>query len=300
MSTGSRRRSDDIFKYVVLNADWTPSYDIRVDTQSKEKNITIVYKAAIAQNTGESWDGVPLTLETATPTFGVSAPKLWPWNLTISTPMPTVAISHPSAQQPVIIMQPRERSRSRSSRAMQHQMSPYRIKAASRLRSASRYINVPSDARKHNVAIAKLELMHLYCGIPSEADARAKIKNESEYTFIPGSASVYLDGSFVATTSIPSVSPQEVFDCPLGLDPSIRVAYHPREKKAAQSGFYTKTRNESFTQRITLFNTNPAPLQPQNHRRLPVRRTSASRLSAQPALTLTQPNNSSFLFHPQE
>ena len=51
----------------------------------------LVYEAAILQNTGEvcllvlrqfrrqSWENVSLTLETATPTFGLAIPELTPW-----------------------------------------------------------------------------------------------------------------------------------------------------------------------------------------------------------------------------
>jgi hypothetical protein len=43
--------------------------------------------------------------------------------------------------------------------------------------------------------------------------------------------------------------------CSYSLDPSIRVTYHPRERKALRSGFLSKTTIEAFTQRITLLNT---------------------------------------------
>lgn len=37
----------------VTNATWEPKYDIRVDTQTKEKSVTLIYKGSITQNSGE-------------------------------------------------------------------------------------------------------------------------------------------------------------------------------------------------------------------------------------------------------
>jgi uncharacterized protein (TIGR02231 family) len=85
--------------------------------------------------------------------------------------------------------------------------------------------------------------------------SQAKIKNASEYTFLRGTGSVYVDGSFISRTEVPPVSPEESFDCPLGLDPSIRVLYPPLAKKYAQSGFYSKTGHHIFSQHITIHNT---------------------------------------------
>jgi hypothetical protein len=46
--------------------------------------------------------------------------------------------------------------------------------------------------------------------------SQARITNASEYTLLTGSASVYVDGSFISRSVVPAVSPQESFDCPLG------------------------------------------------------------------------------------
>jgi hypothetical protein len=38
------------------------------------------------------------------------------------------------------------------------------------------------------------------------------------------------------------------------IDPTIRITYHPRIKKATQSGFYNRSFVQSYTQRITVHN----------------------------------------------
>ncbi|KAF8199017.1 hypothetical protein BJ912DRAFT_1020342 [Pholiota molesta] len=276
-------------QYVVTNADWSASYDIRADTAKQGKNITISYKAVITQNTGESWEGVPLTLETTNPTFGLNSPELPPWNVDVFSPGPTIQphMAHIPAMPQVITMdrwsrRSRSRSRSRSPRRISRRhrsrsrsWSPEatRRQAMSRMLVASSnkggvaatfeipgYISVPSDALKHNVTIATLEfeaplLWYTIPKVDAKIYMKAKIKNESEYMFIPGPANVYVDKSFIATTTMSAVSPEETFDCSLGLDRSIRVTYHPLEKKATQTGFVKKSSSTTYTHRITLANT---------------------------------------------
>jgi len=98
-------------------------------------------------------------------------------------------------------------------------------------------ITIPSDGASHNVTITELELdaemswisvpkkspkahltvgssvLYIFLGL---IGMQAKIKNESEYTFLSGIASVYVDGGFISRSDVPAVSPQESFDCPLG------------------------------------------------------------------------------------
>ncbi len=52
---------------------------------------------------------------------------------------------------------------------------------------------------------------------------KAKVKNASEYTLLPGEGSIYVDGSFISKSIIPSVGPQGSFDCSLGyVIPSVK------------------------------------------------------------------------------
>ncbi|KAJ2921389.1 hypothetical protein H1R20_g15700, partial [Candolleomyces eurysporus] len=83
----------------------------------------------------------------------------------------------------------------------------------------------------------------------------AKIQNASEYVLLKGPANVYVDGSFIARSTIPAVSPEEKFECALGIDPAIRITYHPLAKKLSQSGLLSKSKVYSYTRRFTIHNT---------------------------------------------
>ncbi|KAJ7888110.1 hypothetical protein B0H14DRAFT_3430299 [Mycena olivaceomarginata] len=85
--------------------------------------------------------------------------------------------------------------------------------------------------------------------------SQAHITNASDYTLLSGTANVYVDGCFIARSMVPSISLQENLDCPLGLDPSIRITYPPISKQVSQSDFYKKSATHGFTQRITVHNT---------------------------------------------
>jgi uncharacterized protein (TIGR02231 family) len=65
------------FAYVVSNAGWYPSYDIRVDDITKPVNI--FYKANVFQNTGVAWKDVKLSFSNATPWIAGNVPELNPW-----------------------------------------------------------------------------------------------------------------------------------------------------------------------------------------------------------------------------
>ncbi len=63
--TASRSPSSVKLHYQVRGASWQPTYQARLNTQSKQLAITA--SAIIAQQTGENWINVPLTLSTVNP-----------------------------------------------------------------------------------------------------------------------------------------------------------------------------------------------------------------------------------------
>jgi uncharacterized protein (TIGR02231 family) len=70
--------------YQVRGPGWQPIYRATLDTVTKK--VRLERQALVAQNTGEDWDGVQLTLSTGQPTAATQGPLPAPWRVGIALP----------------------------------------------------------------------------------------------------------------------------------------------------------------------------------------------------------------------
>ncbi|KAG6811234.1 hypothetical protein H0H92_008404 [Tricholoma furcatifolium] len=266
-----------ILIYAVNGASWTAFYDVRVDTNARREDsepVKLIYKAGITQSTGEDWTNVSLTLETATPTFGLGVPKLDTWELYRRSSLGQALFTSYSSAAPGAPPPPPPPPQARTyshtpaappPRIVQRTMDVSSKGAVSATFQVPGLITVPSDGVVHNVTIVELRLgatMSWVCvpKIDTKVHISAKIKNSSQYTLLSGEGSIYIDGSFTSRSRVPSVSPEASFDCPLGLDPSIHITYHPRTHNRSERGFYSKAVAHVYKQLVTVQNTKPIPI----------------------------------------
>ncbi|ESP04072.1 hypothetical protein LOTGIDRAFT_230318 [Lottia gigantea] len=124
----------------------------------------------------------------------------------------------------------------------------------------ARISTIPSDSIQHKVSVGIIDLKPRleYITVPKKvprAFLTAKLTNTSQFTLLPGPTSIFLDNSFVAKADLKSVSPQEEFECSLGVDPSVRVIYKPLKKFQETTGFISKQRSMMHQQDIEVKNT---------------------------------------------
>ena len=74
--------------HFVEDASWAPVYDLALDDKSAPATLTLGRGATIAQDTGEDWTGVALTLSTARPGNQSAPSELYPYLRAITDPQP--------------------------------------------------------------------------------------------------------------------------------------------------------------------------------------------------------------------
>ncbi len=77
--------------YIVRGAGWSPSYNFRAQKASQEMELE--YNAIIHQMSGENWQGVRLTLSTASPALSARGPGLAPFAINLNYSGKGVAIA---------------------------------------------------------------------------------------------------------------------------------------------------------------------------------------------------------------
>lgn len=210
--------------YVVPDAGWTSSYDVRL----KGDQLTLSWYGLITQRTGEDWPECDLTLSTARPTTTAKVPELDPWYLDrFHPPMPVA----PGAAVPL-----GRGVRSAALIEQQAALAPAFDEVGATVEqgvTAATYtpprpVTVPADGASHRATIASIgldaELDYITAPVRStDVHLRATVVNSSTHTLPAGKAAVFHEADFVGSAALPMWAPGEDVELALGLDDRIRV-----------------------------------------------------------------------------
>ncbi|KAF9260039.1 hypothetical protein L218DRAFT_1003125 [Marasmius fiardii PR-910] len=260
--------------YTVNHAKWTPTYDIH------------------------DWSHVPLTLRTTSPSIEVDLPILESWPLSLSLPEPqsppknrkrrresssgtparksgtydkrNAAYEEDDSEEIEGIILGAESGRLVEANAIENEDGNIETLVFPEGNVSATFkvpggVTITSDNAVHQTLIAdlKLEAKLSWNSIPKgdpNALVKAQLRNKSEYSLLPSTANVYVNGALHSKSEVPVVPPMGTFECSLGLDPSVRITYHPAIKNTATTGFYNRSRCHSHIQRITVHNMKQLPI----------------------------------------
>lgn len=269
--------------YAVPGASWTPAYDARVD--SNTQTVALAYSGLVRQSTGEDWTEVALTLSTARPSLGGSAPVLSPWLLDVFAPQPVPMPTAAPRREKMNFMALAAESTPASGAGAPgpaEQDAAFATAAIDRaVTSASFQVaapsTVPSDNSPQKVPIttARLAARLEYVATPKLLPAAfltAKVSNRTEFPLLAGAMNVFLDGTFVATSRLRTVMAGEKFDLALGVDEGIAVQHKRVQRFTEETGLTGHGQRVTYEYLITLQNHKPTAVQVSVADTLPVSR----------------------------
>jgi uncharacterized protein (TIGR02231 family) len=261
--------------YTVPGASWSPSYDARV--LSTEHAVTLGYFGIVRQNTGEEWKDVALTLSTARPGLGGAAPSLNAWNLDVFNPialrdelvykrkaeMSAKSFNAPAPAAMAVNMQtvtsgyvgsespppPEDKDAEMATATLEAGATSASFKIAT---SAS-----DNSPQKVPITSARLNANPEYLTVPKRlatAFLTTKVVNSSDFPLLAGAMNVFLDGTFVATSSLRTVMAGEKFDLALGADEGISVKHKRVQKFTEETGLTSSGQRLTYEYLITVQN----------------------------------------------
>jgi uncharacterized protein (TIGR02231 family) len=220
--------------YLVQNAGWYPSYDIRV-TKLNEP-VSLVYKANVYQNTGVSWNNVSLTFSNASPNKSGNVPALNPYYLDYLITSQNVFEDRTKKSAPSM-MEMKAVPGVALSKAAEEVSGPVGFVASENTTSIEFNVDVsysiPSEGKSKSIDMMNLELpaSFEYQTVPKlvkEAFLIAKVHDWEQYNLLQGEANLYFENTFVGKSVLDTKSVTDTMNISLGHDMGIIVK---REKR---------------------------------------------------------------------
>jgi uncharacterized protein (TIGR02231 family) len=248
--------------YVVERASWQPLYDLRIDTISRQLQLT--YLAEINQRTGEDWTNVAVTLSTAQPGLGTLPPQLNPWY--VDWPQPVAAAESmrrrspaPASSSLIMMAEDSYCSGEEDGIAADNVVATTNRQGGVVTFQLAGGGNIPNDGSPHKATIFRQEfpcqLNYMAMpGLVSFTYLRVQVQNPSDgATLLPGIANIFRDEMFVGKTNLENIAPGQDFLLNLGIDESIRI-YRQLVERQVEKKFLGSNRRIIYAYRMQLHN----------------------------------------------
>ena len=240
--------------YAVRNARWTPLYDARLDTGSKDRKpaLELVRRAEIVQNTGEDWSNVTLGVSTLRTARGGNAPELG--TLVVQYPQPPrpmAAGSASDAAQPRALKQaqvaaaPPPQSEAVRERAEEQQAAVEARGFQVTFRIPGRVsIAAAEGAKSLRIATATIAPALLVRAAPvldPTAFLEASFKQAEDAPLLPGRVSIYRDGTFVGRGRMAAAGKDETVRLGFGADDKVKIERSVLKRNEGSAGLIVTT-----------------------------------------------------------
>ncbi len=195
--------------YRISSVSWKPEYEFRAKTDGD--SITVIYFASIKQRTGEKWKNIKLTISTAMQPDWLSPPQFQPFYLSVSRVFREGVMATKAAAP--------------AKGAMETAPQPAAVRHTelfSLFALKGRVSIPPGDWHRIRVATFELPAKFHRFAYPFSSPGVfivAQSRNTSDYSLLPGQASLFLDGDFMRKITIPMTATGDSLKIAYGTDP---------------------------------------------------------------------------------
>ncbi len=240
VSSPSSGRGKIILSYLVSNAGWYPSYDIRVDDINED--VSMCYKANVHQNTGKDWKNIILSFSSANPSESGDIPVLLPYYLNFYTPpAPGYYKSARSMARTEIqdIAADEEMAFELAENAV---LPPANMPPVNIIKTNTSFSfevdlpqNISSDGKTNTIELQQLsaEASYKYVSVPKlreEAFLTADLPDWETLNLINGEANIYFGNTYTGTTMLNTYQISDTLSVSLGIDNTISVKRERRKE----------------------------------------------------------------------
>ena len=247
-------------EYLVSNAGWQPSYDLRAHKTLDQ--VELVYRAKVWQQTGEDWNEVALALSTAQPQIGAQGPEPTPQWISMELPdsRSGAILSRAESADQRGTSADKDAGESntpnnpnvRLAAAVENQGLSVRFQLQKPATIQSR--DEPTTLLVGNATLAIQAERQCVPALDTTVWLRGKAKNTSAWTMLPGTAAVFFGADYLGPAQIGTVQPGQELVLHLGADPALIVKREQIEDQSKGPGFLSSRSSDVKSWRVHLEN----------------------------------------------
>jgi uncharacterized protein (TIGR02231 family) len=276
------------FSYVLINAGWFPSYDIRVEDITKP--VVIYYKANVYQNSGVEWKDVKLSFSNATPWVSGNVPVLNTWFIDFYYPVAARNYAPGALKSETVPMMVQEvamgaeKKKASSEDVAPPVMVEKKVGEMSVSFDVSVPYTIPSDGKTQTIEIQRTTspAEYKYVTIPKLspiAYLTGNIADWAKQSLLSGEATLYFENTFVGKSYLNVNQLTDTLTISLGTDNSILVKREKR-KDFTSKKVIGSNKTDSYSFLLTVRNNKATPVKITVNDQIPVSSNSSITVEA--------------------
>ncbi len=268
-------------KYLINDAGWSPSYDIKaVDT---DKPVKLEYRAKVYNNSDIDWKNIKIKLSTADPNLSITKPTLNPWYLKYRTyynydkkyrkAEGYIQNKIQSNNMPLV----NQEQSSEEDIFVSDTYADAEIPELSAEFNIKKTYDIPSDDKPYIVDINEYELPATYkhyavTKLDKDVFLLARITGWQDLNLIEGPANVYYSGTYLGQAFIDIRNVKDTLDLSLGRDGKVLVT-RTKLKAYSSSKIIGTKRKETMTYELIARNNRKSIINLQILDQIPISQT---------------------------